>query len=800
MKKILFTSAVAFTINIFAQQHTDARKAESAGYFIHPLSTTAGIVAADNFGSVIYLVQKQGVKRLVTSPGCGRYFMLSPDKSKIGFKQINEDGTQTPSLFDLETSSITALAKPASLCGQPSFSTNGKMVFTIGNELNIVDGNNTKTFNLGVYANITPVSPEGNYVIYNNDNDRLFMIDLITGVSKQITDSKRGYAFPQWSPDGNKVAYSTLSGTILVWNKATGKTYTIGEGQNVSWSDDSQYIIYNRTEVANFVYSGSDIIMASFDGTNMHNISSTTDVNEIAPSFGANNTILYSNFDKQEIVTATFDTQNSLLKDKRSITKYTPELSGNKNFRQSNANAVNSTQSIVTIAGTVPYVNQVYDAPTWDDGYCSCAPTSALMTMLYYNRLPKWPTSVNHGLSTDPHISNYGSYVADEYRYNTAFYDVSAVTCPSYNSAWGGHGYMWNGSNSPATMMSPYVQHHNVTSVYNDTMTYAGIKAEINNNYPYSMCNTLSSDGHVTVAIGYVNAQHTFIFNDPYGNKNTGTWPNPTGQSSYYDWPAYNNGYQNLNTIDWMVTSESTHLTYSDTLIDDVNYNNGFYIYNQGNALMRYYQDSETGGYGTFSHWWWTYSTSSATVDTCYVKWTPNLPTTGNYQVYAYVPSSGATATAAKYKVYYSGGNQTVAVNQATHAGQWVSLGTFPFLMNDTNGYVRLGDATGTGGQVLAFDAVKWSYRASTTGISKIVDADNLINIYPNPNNGNFVIESYSNEKQIMQLYDINGKLVLSQTINGNTSINANSLSEGIYNISIIGNQGVVNKRLVIVR
>jgi hypothetical protein len=51
-----------------------------------------------------------------------------------------------------------------------------------------------------------------------------------------------------------------------------------------------------------------------------------------------------------------------------------------------------------------------------------------------------------------------------------------------------------------------------------------------------------------------------------------------------------------------------------------------------------------------------------------------------------------------------------------------------------------------------------------------------------------------------MQVYDVNGKMVLSQTINGKTNIDASSLSEGVYNISIISNEGVVNKRVVIVR
>ena len=74
-----------------------------------------------------------------------------------------------------------------------------------------------------------------------------------------------------------------------------------------------------------------------------------------------------------------------------------------------------------------------------------------------------------------------------------------------------------------------------------------------------------------------------------------------------------------------------------------------------------------------------------------------------------------------------------------------------------------------------------------------------MFQIYPNPNNGSFIIETNATTKQTMQVYDVNGKMVLSQTINGKTSIDAGSLSEGVYNISIINNEGVINKRLVIV-
>ncbi len=89
---------------------------------------------------------------------------------------------------------------------------------------------------------------------------------------------------------------------------------------------------------------------------------------------------------------------------------------------------------------------------------------------------------------------------------------------------------------------------------------------------------------------------------------------------------------------------------------------------------------------------------------------------------------------------------------------------------------------------------------SGTTGIKQLAIDNSQINIYPNPNNGSFIIETKSIEKQNIQVYDITGKMVLSQPINGKTSIDGSTLSEGVYNLSIINNKGVVNKKLVIVR
>ncbi|HXD92370.1 MAG TPA: T9SS type A sorting domain-containing protein, partial [Bacteroidia bacterium] len=94
---------------------------------------------------------------------------------------------------------------------------------------------------------------------------------------------------------------------------------------------------------------------------------------------------------------------------------------------------------------------------------------------------------------------------------------------------------------------------------------------------------------------------------------------------------------------------------------------------------------------------------------------------------------------------------------------------------------------------------------SSLTNICTNVSIKNIqqiegFEVFPNPTQLNFMIETNSTDKQTLQVFDVNGKLVLMQTINGKTNIDASNLAEGVYNLSLQNANGVVNKRLVIVR
>ncbi len=90
--------------------------------------------------------------------------------------------------------------------------------------------------------------------------------------------------------------------------------------------------------------------------------------------------------------------------------------------------------------------------------------------------------------------------------------------------------------------------------------------------------------------------------------------------------------------------------------------------------------------------------------------WTPYIPESGDYEVYAmgvshcYQPYTGYNAP---FTVYYDGGSQTKQVDQrtSTYKGKWNLLGTFPFV-EGTSGYVVLSDDIDCCG--VAADAIQW--------------------------------------------------------------------------------------------
>lgn len=72
--------------------------------------------------------------------------------------------------------------------------------------------------------------------------------------------------------------------------------------------------------------------------------------------------------------------------------------------------------------------------------------------------------------------------------------------------------------------------------------------------------------------------------------------------------------------------------------------------------------------------------------------------------------------------------------------------------------------------------------------------------IYPNPTTGEFNLQSTDIRSLTVYVFDITGKLVLTEIMNhGTTTINARHLNAGVYSLKVVSSEGAINKKLVIV-
>jgi hypothetical protein len=84
------------------------------------------------------------------------------------------------------------------------------------------------------------------------------------------------------------------------------------------------------------------------------------------------------------------------------------------------------------------------------------------------------------------------------------------------------------------------------------------------------------------------------------------------------------------------------------------------------------------------------------------------------------------------------------------------------------------------------------------TDIKQLAVNNKQVLVYPNPSSGSFVIETADATTCI--LYDINGREVWHQTIDGKTTVDVSSLANGMYNISVLSNDSILNKRILITK
>ena len=107
----------------------------------------------------------------------------------------------------------------------------------------------------GAYS-LQALSPDGNYVAYvafTNAAADIWVLDIGKGVASRVTSDPADDAFPVWSPDGRRIAFSsTRGGAGNLYERTVG---VVGEDKVLlksdapanarDWSPDGRYLLYN---------------------------------------------------------------------------------------------------------------------------------------------------------------------------------------------------------------------------------------------------------------------------------------------------------------------------------------------------------------------------------------------------------------------------------------------------------------------------------------------------------------------------------------------------------------------------
>ncbi len=154
----------------------------------------------------------------------------SPDGTKIAFAGVKR-AKRDIYLLDVASGDVTPVTDDFYSDGYPSWSPDGEYIYyaserqTFHNIFRVrPDGTGQEQLTFGDYENLSPaVSPDGSRLMFVSDRTggifNIFVMDLETRETGQYTDVVTGVMDASWSPDGEKVAFTSFENmTYSIWN------------------------------------------------------------------------------------------------------------------------------------------------------------------------------------------------------------------------------------------------------------------------------------------------------------------------------------------------------------------------------------------------------------------------------------------------------------------------------------------------------------------------------------------------------------------------------------------------------
>lgn len=454
----------------------------------------------------------------------------SADSRHVGFKRF-VGLRQVASVYEVINRTLLDLCEPSEQVGIPAFADDGRISFTIGRTLYLVDpqGRVLRTFPLQAYCNQTPLSPDGSMAAFTDQDDQLHVLTVADGRIRRLSADAVGCFAPQWSPDSRTLLAHSIDGRVLLFDLSTGRMTDLGPGLHAIWDKQGERVIFTRITLSNEgrVFR-QGLYSMRCDGSEGFYL--TRGDHDYA-TCSAGQWIFKDGVDGQ-----------------LRRTTGSPALTTQCDLIDLPAAPLQSERPAASpsaVSFTIPYVHQAYDSPDWFNGNSACGAASAVMCLAYYGVLPKWTVTCSRPY---PHSSDYGRYICDKYTSNGFTFDIGGQD-PDGTIGYGGFGYIIrNNWQNTKEYMAEYARLHGVNSNVDWYPSRAKLQNEIRAKMPFVVLTSLTSSGHYVAAVGYDQEATSVISNDPWGNKNY-AYPSFLGAGAIYDWPGFNNGHAGLEIV-----------------------------------------------------------------------------------------------------------------------------------------------------------------------------------------------------------------------------------------------------------
>ena len=258
----------------------------------------------------IFTINPDGTNRKQLT-NSGDFPKFSPDGRKIAF--YNGGGIY---LMNANGTNQTVLTSGGIGYGTLAWSPNGqKIAFTCDGICVInTDGTNRINISTNPYDHSPDWSPDGTRIAFTRENDNflnweIFVVNIDGSSQTRLTNNSLPDEKPVWSPDGTKLAFTRyddcgdigngeilcFAASVYTMNAADGSNQTFLTGgtwyyemwaSDPGWSPDGTKITYQGYKIAPDNYVRAEIFTINLNGTNIRNLTNTTDVEEYYPDWG----------------------------------------------------------------------------------------------------------------------------------------------------------------------------------------------------------------------------------------------------------------------------------------------------------------------------------------------------------------------------------------------------------------------------------------------------------------------------------------------------------------------------------